>query len=143
MGRRARVLGVPFVVRGGGPAVLAPTCAPGMNRGARKPGKRADARVSGQPSCDAGDADQGAFGVCEVTDNQPIRGSGWTHDPCAAEPFGSLQRSLDLRDPNVEDGVVLVPRSAAHTTADACSILGRDEVQEPVALRLRYCFRHR
>ena len=32
-----------------------------------------DARVEKQPSCDAGDADQGAFGVPEVTDDKTTR----------------------------------------------------------------------
>ena len=36
-------------------------------------------------SRNAGDTDQGALGVREVTDDKAIRRGGWTHDPCASE----------------------------------------------------------
>lgn len=46
---------------------------PALARGSWSRRGKLRTRVSEQRSCGAGDAYQDAFGVCEVTDNKPVR----------------------------------------------------------------------
>src|SRR6266851_1990563 len=78
-----------------------------------------------------------------MTNHKAIRGCDRTHHTFAPELLGTLQRNLDVRDANVEEGVTLVTRSASDAPADACPILGRKKFQEPVTVRSRYLLRHR
>lgn len=88
----------------------------------------------------AGDANQGAVRIGKLADDKATRRCGLAHHPSPTKLLRALQRGFDVRNGDVEDGVALVPRASDDAAADSRPVLGRHEVEEPVAVWLRDFF---
>jgi hypothetical protein len=71
---------------------------------------------------DSGDADETAFRISEVADDESIRRRGGAHDACASELHGALEGGFDILDADIEKGVTLIVRAPADTATDSHSI---------------------
>jgi hypothetical protein len=77
------------------------------------------------------------FGVREVADHEICsRGLLGAHSARAAEALGLLERSLDVRNADVENHVALVAHPSADAAGDPGPVAGRVAVHKPVVSRL-------
>src|SRR6516162_9888955 len=87
-----------------------------------------------------GNADQVAFGVGEVPDDEARRCSLRAHPAGAAQLLGLLQGGLDIGNCDVEQYVGVVSATAANTAGDAGAVAGCDAGDEAVVVRLGHRF---
>jgi hypothetical protein len=69
------------------------------------------------PLLRAGEADQVAFGIAEVTNNQASPGLAFgAHQALPSEALGPFERGFNIRNPDVKECMALIARTSADAT---------------------------
>jgi hypothetical protein len=92
----------------------------------------------------AGEADQVAFGIAEVANDQASPGlTLGAHQALPSEALGLFERGFNIRNPNVKERMALIARASADATGNACPVTGRVAVHKAVISALRNSLRDR
>jgi hypothetical protein len=77
-----------------------------------------------------------------VADDEPVRRDDRAHHALPAKLLGSAQRLPDVRDLDVEQRAVLVALAAADATADPGAVVGGEQLDEALVVRLGHLLGH-